>query len=216
MLEHHTQILTRRNFALACGLLTAVAVVTFILLSNGSGATAKASAPPPPSYAAYPALSSTKPTGLPLVTHNSSAAANANTVAATGPTFPASPPPDVVGEWPEAESIRKVSVGVPAVSAWIAKGIGGGVCVLSSRHEAIKGVYGVAVSCNPTSSAGATVESEVPGGNAVTVAGVVPAGVSSVEVALTNGTTRTVPVADNAWALETDAHIQSTHDVAGN
>lgn len=192
-----------------------MAVVSLILLSNGSGATANASAPAPPSYAAYPALNSHEPTGLPLVTHSSSPPGNATAVAAPGPTFPASPPPDLMGEWPAADSIRKVAVTVPTISAWIAKSIGGGVCVLSSRHQAIKGVYGVAVSCNPDPNSGATVESEVPGTKGATVAGVVPTGVSSVQVALADGTTKSVTVTDNAWALETETPVQSTHDVAG-
>jgi hypothetical protein len=214
MLEHPPQIFTGRRIMVG-GALVLMAIVSFVLL-NGSGGTAKASAPTPPSYAAYPALSSNEPTGLPLVTHGSPAAA---TLGAQGPTFPASPPAEVAGGWPEAVSIRKLSINVSTISAWIAKSIEGGVCVLLSRHQPIKGVYGVAVSCALAAninSTGATVESEVPGSNGVTIAGVVPAGVSSVQVALTDGTSKTVVVSDNAWALETEAHIQSIHDVAGS
>ena len=214
MMGHHIQVPSKRTLALACALLALAAQAWLVLHSNGA-ATARASAPSPTSYAPYPALRSTEPTGLPLVTHSNSPGGPANTVQATGPTFPASAPPDVMGEWPEAASIRKVPVSVPVISAWIAKGLGGGVCVLSSQHKPIKGVYGVAVSCNPATSAGATVESEVPDGTGVAVVGVVPAGVASVEVVLTNGTTKTISVADNAWALQASAPVQSTHDVAG-
>src|ERR1700686_4306318 len=194
MREHHTRMTQRRSVALACGLLAIAVAVSSALLSNGSGTTAKANAPLPPSYAAYPAPNSAEPTGLPLVTHSGSAPVNANATAATGPTFPASPPPDLVGEWPEAESIRKVSVSAPAISTWIAKGIGGGVCVLMAHHQPVKGTYGVAVSCNPDTSSGATVESDAPGSNGVAIAGVVPTGVSSVRVELSDGTIKMVPV----------------------
>ncbi len=214
MPEHHTQILTRRNFALACGLLAIMAVVSLILLSNGSGANAKASAPPPASFAAYPALSSTEPTGLPLVTHSGSGP----DAPSAGPTFPATPPASATEDWPEAQSIRKVSVDLPTISAWIARSTGGGLCVLSSRHEPVRpGVYGVAFSCAPADrvSSGATVELEPAGSNRVTIAGVVPIGVSAVQVGLADGSTKTAAVTGGAWALETEASVQSVHDVMG-
>jgi hypothetical protein len=214
MPEHHTQILTRRNIALGCGLLAIVAVVSLILLSNDSGATANASAPPPPSYAAYPALNSTEPTGLPLVTHSG----NGPAAPSAGPTFPATPPASATEEWPEAQSIRKVSVKLPTISAWISKGISGGLCVLSSSHAPVRpGVYGVAFSCAPAdrASSGATVESETAGSNRITIAGVVPIGVSAVQVGLADGNTKIAVVSGGAWALETEASIQSVHDVVG-
>jgi hypothetical protein len=207
-----TRWFTRPACLLVLGLLSSAVFVSIVLLTGGGASAATVT----PSYAGYPALSSVEPTGLPLVSRTSGTA-NGITPAATGPTFPANPPADLTGDWPVATSIRKVSVDVPTVSAWISKSIDGGVCVLSSRHQPINGLYGVAFSCAPTAGidSGATVESEVPDSSNVTAVGVVPAGVSSVQVTLTNGTTKTVAVSGNAWALETDSHIQSANDVAG-
>lgn len=99
---------------------------------------------------------------------------------------------------------------------WIAKSIDGGVCVLSSRHRPIKGVFSLGVGCDRVASAGATVESGNPAESGTTVAGVVPSGVTSVVVTLANSATTTVPVTENAWALETAAAVSGTRDVEGN
>jgi hypothetical protein len=212
VLEHPPQIFTRRR-AMIGGVLALMAIVSFALL-NGSGGAANASAPPPPSYAAYSALNSTDPTGLPLVTPNSP---NAAALGAKEPAFPVGSPAGPGGNGPIAESIRRLPINIPTSSAWIAKSGDGGVCVLASRHQAVKGAYPIAVSCGPASllESGATVELHAAGNGIVTIAGVVPDKVTSVQVTLTNGATKTVAVADDAWALEAEADIQSTQNVMG-
>jgi hypothetical protein len=210
VLEHPPQIFTRRR-AMIGGALALMAIVSFALL-NGSGGTANANAPSSPSYAAYPALNSTEPTGLPLVTPNSQSAADLG-----GPAFPAGSPAGPGGNGPIAESIRKLPITSPSFSTWIAKSGDGGICVLAARHQAIKGAYPIGVSCGPASllESGATIELHAADSGIVTIAGVVPDKVTSVQVTLTNGTTKTVTVADDAWALETEADIQSTRNVVG-
>jgi hypothetical protein len=212
MLHGSLQILTRRSVAVACALLACTAGLVLVLTSNSKGSAANAIPSSP--YAAFPALNSAEPSGLALVRHSG----NAPAAPSAGATFPATPPAGPTKDWPEAQSIRKVPVKLPTLSAWIAKSIGGGVCVLSSSHEPVRpGVYGVAFSCAPAdrASAGATVESETAGSNLITIAGVVPVGVSAVQVALADGSTKTAAVSGGAWALEAAAPMQSVHNVIG-
>ncbi len=212
MRQPNPQILTRRNAAYACGLLAVGAVALTTLLSNG-GSTAKASTPS--LYSAYPALNSREPTGLPVIT------APSPNATPTGPVFLASPPQGATSSeregWPEPASIRKLPVDLPIASAWIARNIAGGICILDARHQPVKGHYGVGVSCSEPSRAnsGTYLESSVPGSSVVTIMGVVPVGVSAIEVTLTDGSTKKVPVSDNAWGLEAEAHLKSTAIVAG-
>jgi len=206
-----THLLTKRMLAWACGLL-AVAAALVAPLSNSVGAIASASAPKAPLHATYSALSATGPTGLPVVAPGSPAAA---TLGAKGPTFAATP---ASSNGPEAGSIRSLPVSTSTMSAWIATSASGGVCVLASPHQPVKpGIYGVGASCGTaaTHDSGATLEFEPPSGNRVMIAGVVPDDVSAVVVTLTDGESRAIPVASDAWTLETDAHLESTHNVVG-
>jgi hypothetical protein len=212
MLHGSLQKLTRRSVAVACVLLACTAGLALALTPNSKGSAAKATARSP--FAAFPALNSAEPSGLTLVTHHG----NEPGTPSEGPTFPATPPPGATEDWPEARSIRKVPVELPTLSVWIAESVGGGVCVLSSGHAPVRpGVYGVAFSCAPAgrASAGATVESETAGSNRLTIAGVVPVGVSAVQVALADGSTKTAAVSGGAWALEAAAPMRSVHDVIG-
>ncbi len=210
MLERHESIFTTRHVAFACGLIAIVAVVLAARLSNGGNA-AKASTPS--LYSAYPALNSSEPTGLPLVTTPSLTNATP-----AGPVFLASPPPGAAPEsWPVAASIRRLPINLPIASAWIAKSIAGGICILDARHQPVNGHYGIGVSCSEPAQtdSGTYLESTVQGSPVVTIMGVVPVGVSAVQVTLTNGSTKKVPVGDGAWGLETEAHLQSTANVVG-
>jgi hypothetical protein len=212
MLHGSLQILTRRSVAVACVLLACTAGLVLALTSNSKGSAANATPRSP--YAAFPALNGAEPSGLTLVTHHG----NEPGTPSAGPTFPATPPAGATEDWPEAHSIRKVPVELPTLSVWIAKSVGGGLCVLSSSHKPVRpGVYGVAFSCAPAdrASAGATVESETAGSNRITIAGVVPVGVSAVQVALADGSTKTAAVSGGAWALEAAAPMQSVHNVIG-
>lgn len=208
---HRISPLTRRRFYLACSLLTLAAISSFVLLS-GSGATAKASASSLPSYSA---LDSTEPTELSLVTPGSPEAV---ALGAKGPTFPASPTAGLASHGPVVDSIRKLPIGLPDVSAWIAKSAEGGICVLASRHQPVaKGAYGVGMSCVPAAllESGTVLELQSDGSDVGTIVGVVPDNVSAVQVTLSNGASETVPAAGNAWALESNAHFVSTQNVVG-
>jgi hypothetical protein len=204
-------MLTRHRAVAVAGFLAIAAMLAIVLLSNGSEATAKASAPLPPSYAAYPALNSTEPSGLTVATPGSPAA-----LAAKGPVFPANPPGGMASHGPLLASIRRLPISLPNVSAWIAKSADGGICVLASRHEPVKGTYPLGISCGPAalSESGVTSEMEADGRKTVTV-GAVPDNVSSVQVAFTDGSKETVPVSGNAWALESDAQIEDAQNVVG-
>jgi hypothetical protein len=182
--------------------MAALAVAAILISGHGSQARADTSS----EYAAYPALASTAPTGLTLVSGPSSSPGGVS----SGPTWPLEPPGGAHSGWPIATSIRRVAVDTSAISVWIAKSIGGGVCVLLSRNQPNNGVYGVGYSCSTDENnlaRGATVEaSSFPGASGkVYVAGVVPSGVSAVAVDLADGATATVPVSDNGWALEAEA-----------
>lgn len=186
--------------------LVLVAVAAFaaaVVLLGGHGSQARADTSS--EYAAYPALDSTGPTGLTLVSTPPSSQGDAR----SGPTWPLEPPGGAHSGWPIATSIRRVAVDTSAISVWIAKSIGGGVCVLLSRNQPNDGLHGVGYSCSTGEDdlAGATVEaSSFPGASrAVYVAGVVPSDVSAVKVDLADGATVTAPVSDNGWALEVEA-----------
>jgi hypothetical protein len=211
VLMHHAQgivrgILTPRGIAALA--VTVAVVVTVAVLTDESGSTARANESS--EYAGFPALESTAPTGLALVSSHSAS----REAGAEDPTWPMEAPDGIQGGWPVAASIRAVSVDVPNVSAWIAKSTGGGICVLLWPHQPAGGVPGVGYSCSTSSedlSQGATTQlSQLPDSpGKVYVAGVVPSGVESMKVTLADGTTTTVGVSDNAWALETEGEPQS-------
>jgi hypothetical protein len=200
-----------RRLALTSSLLMLVTIATVVFLTSRTAGVAKAGTPS--LYVAYPALNSTEPTGLPLI-----APPSASSAAPTGPVFLASPPPGAAPEsWPVAASIRKLPINLPIASAWIAQSVAGGICILDARHQPVNGHYGIGMSCSEPSrtDSGTYLESTRPGSNVVTIMGVVPSSVAAVQVTLTNGTTEKVPVNDNAWGLETEAHLQSVSNVEG-
>lgn len=188
----------RRN-VLALGLV-AIAVPVSILLLSASGSTAT----PNSNYAAYPALSRAESPGLEFVTtHNSQGNGDR-------PTWPLTAPEAAQGGWPMAESIRPLVTESPNVTAWIAKSLGGGVCVLLWAHQPNGDTPSIGYSCSEESEEGlrrgaTTQVSEIPGEpGRVDVAGVVPSTVSAVSVTLADGSSKTVPVQDGGWALETE------------
>jgi hypothetical protein len=180
--------------------LAATVIPVSVLLLSASGSTAT----PTSEYAAYPALQSTAPTELQLVSSHTA------TQGATRPTWPLQAPEGSSGGWPLAESIRKLSVQSPNITAWIAKSLGGGVCVLVWAHQPAGDAPSVGSSCSGETEeqvrAGATAQvSEIPGEpGRVFVAGVVPSTVAAVTATLADGTTTTLPVHENAWSLEAE------------
>lgn len=184
------------RIVLALALAAFVVPVLVLLLSTGGSAATTSS-----TYAGYPALNATGPTELTLVSSHGSADASQR------PTWPISPP---VGSqsWPLAESIRKLDLQLPNMTAWIAKSQNGGICVLLWAHQPAGGVPSIGASCSGESEEaverGATTQiSEIPGEPGVVyVAGIVPSTVSAVAVTLANGSTETITVTDNAWGAE--------------
>lgn len=184
----------------------ALVVPVSILLLSASGSTAT----PASSYAAYPALNSTGPTELELVTSHSS------TKTGEQPTWPLQAPRGAQGDWPLAESIRKLDAGSPNMTAWIAKSVGGGgICVLLWAHQPSGDTPSIGYSCSSETEEGlehgATAQvSDIPGEpGRVYVAGVVPSTVGSVTATLADGGTKTVAVNGNAWALEAEGEPTS-------
>jgi hypothetical protein len=191
------RLLRRRNLITAG--LPAVGGVTAALLLGGGGAAASPAATP-----TYTALNSTEPSGLPLVTsHHPRQPGDPE-----GPTWPAEAPEGAAERWPMAESIRRLELSVPGLSAWIARSGSGGVCVLLYDGQPVEGVSGVAMGCGTSErlARGASVEVfDIPGmPGKVIAAGVVPDGVAAVRWTMEDGSTYTAQVRDNAWARITD------------
>lgn len=102
------------------------------------------------------------------------------------------------------------------MTAWIAKSIGGsGICVLVWAHQPVGDTPSIGASCSSETEEGlahgATAQvSEIPGeAGRVYVTGVVPSTVGSVTATLADGSTKTVPVNDNAWSLEVEGEPRS-------
>lgn len=205
---HHAPRSARSRAArrsIAALTLAALAVPVSILLLSASGSTAS----PASEYAAYPALQNTGPVELEFV------ASESTTHQGERPRWPLQTPQGAQGGWPLAESIRKLDIQSPNITAWIAKSLAGGICVLLWAHQPTGATPSIGSSCSEASEealkAGATAQvSEVPGEpGKVFVAGVVPSTVGAVTATMADGTTRTVTVNGNAWSLETEGYPQS-------
>lgn len=191
--------LRRRRLLLRAAPPLAAAAIAAALLAGGGGRAGASTAPAP----VYSALSSTAPSGLPLVDpHAAHAAAQAAV-----PTFPAQPPAGST-DWPVAGSIRRLSISEPGLTAWIARASGGGVCVLLYDGVPVAGVAAVYVGCSPPAgdARGASIEvAEIPGmPGKVLAAGVAPDGVTSVTERMADGSTAASAVSQNAWARVAD------------
>jgi hypothetical protein len=194
--------------------LAAIAVCAAIALYE-SGTSADGT--PSSEYAGYPALQSNAPTELELVSsHNA-------TRRADRPTWSLQAPEGAQSSWPLSESIRKLDVHSPNMTAWIAKSLGGGICVLLWVHQPAGGIPSIGASCSGETAEdvarGATTEfSEMPGEpGRVFVAGVVPSTVAAVKVTLADGNAETATVSENAWSLEAegDPQVYQTIPVGG-
>jgi hypothetical protein len=195
-----------RGIAALAVAIAVVVTVAVLMVENGSTARANETS----EYAGYPALESTAPTGLPLVSSHSAS----HEAGDDSPTWPMEAPEGIQAGWPIAASIRAVSGGAPGMSVWIAKSMGGGICAMLWPHQPEGSVPSVSYSCSTSSEdlgQGATTQvSQLPGSPGIVyVAGVVPSSVGSMKVTLADGSTTTVGVTDNAWALETEGEPQS-------
>lgn len=184
--------------------LAAVAVPMSILLLSASGSTAT----PTSEYAAYPALQSKAASELELVSSHGA------THQGDRPTWPLQAPEGASSSWPLAESVRKLELQSPNMTAWIAKSLGGGVCVLLWAHQPVGQTPSIGSSCSGESEEdlkrGATAQvSEIPGEpGRVFVAGVVPSTIAAVTATLADGTKKTLVVRENAWSLEAEGYPQ--------
>jgi hypothetical protein len=95
----------------------------------------------------------------------------------------------------------------------IARSSEGGVCVFVERHGSRGGGGG----CGPAALLKSGETAEVHEQNAPTVlAGVVPDGVSAVKVTFVDGSSQTVTVVDNGWAIEAAPDVlASTTEITG-
>lgn len=178
-------------FAGTAGVVSAVA-----LLAGGGGAVAATTS----INATYPALNSVGSTGLQLVTAKQ---AETPGFKGSGPTWQTEASNS---SSPLPSTIRRLSSTAPNITSWIAKSAEGDPCLLTSPNHKIHGVWVVSGGC-ATGPEGAeqgamdvSYDEETPG--KVELAGVVPSGVTSVEVTFSNGSTETAQVSQNGWALE--------------
>ncbi len=202
-----------RRLVLVVAALALVAVGLIVLITESAN---RAQAGVPTLSSTYAALTNTEPTGLPRV----SDAARANELSTKGPVIGTATPPPASATDPSAPlppTIRRLPIPLASASAWIAESNNGGVCLLVSPHKPIKGHYPIGMSCGSslTVTEGTYGELNEAGSAASTIVGVEPNGVTSVTVKLSNGTTKTLPVSDNAWALEANASVQSATQTIG-
>lgn len=203
-LRRFARSLAKPRSLIAASVACAAAAAT-LLLAAGHDAPGSASAATAPA-ARYAALASRQPSGLTLVTsHGASGSATPH------PTWPAQPPPGAGLHWPDAATIRRLSLTTPGVSGWIAASTEGGVCILIYDGEPVEGNAAVYAGCSPEGrlDRGAAAEiRDIPGRPGVSIdAGVVPDGVSAVTLTLADGSTETLPVHGNAWARESEDPI---------
>lgn len=163
----------------------------------GGGAPATATPETPPSYTALEGAG--EPTGLTFVDPHA-----AGTASTGGPTWPTSSPPGTGGSWPVNSTIRRLTLAVSGLQAWIARSAAGGVCLMLYDGRRVEGVAAVDLSCSTPEGLGygASIEvSEIPGmPGRVIEAGVVPDGITGVRTALADGSSATATVGGNAWA----------------
>jgi hypothetical protein len=117
------------------------------------------------------------------------------------------------GNRPIGGSATLLNLGKPNLVVTIARSSEGGVCVFVERH----GARGGGGSCGTAALLKSGETAEVHEQNAPTVlAGVVPDGVSAVKVTFVDGSSQTVTVVDNGWAIEAAPNIlASTTDITG-
>lgn len=154
-------------------------------------------------YVAYPALNSTAPIGLQLVT----AQQRANPAfKADGPAWAAEPGTHGPNS-PVPSTIRRLMATSPDITSWIAKSGEGGICVLASPNHKVHGVYVVGGSCTHSpdelNHGPILIRSDPESPGRVELAGVVPSDVTSVEIQFAKGRTKTAIVTDNGWTLKT-------------
>jgi hypothetical protein len=117
------------------------------------------------------------------------------------------------GSDPIRSSATELNLGKPNLTVTITKSSEGGVCVFVERH----GARGGGGSCGTAALLKTGETAEMHEQNAPTIlAGVVPDGVSAVKVTYVDGSSQTVPVVDNGWAIEAAPNVLAkTTNVTG-
>jgi hypothetical protein len=109
-------------------------------------------------------------------------------------------------------SAREVPVNLPGMRVWVAKSTDDGICILALKPQPANrvGPEGPASGCTPLGllAHGAAIEQFGASGETYETAAV-PDGVSSATVNLTNGESRTVPVKDNVFSVETSSPVST-------
>jgi hypothetical protein len=183
---------SRSKVLLACALTPAVAGCA-VLVAVGTGSNASASSTPAVTQSDYSALGGTS----------------------IGDASALMPPSASAGEGnrPIGSSATVLNLGKPNLVVTITRSSEGGVCVFVERH----GARGGGGSCGTAALLKSGETAEVHEQNAPTVlAGVVPDGVSAVKVTFVDGSSQTVTVVDNGWAIEAAPNVlASTTDITG-
>lgn len=190
-------LLRKPRGILALGIPTAGIIAALMLLNGGRDA---AIASNNSVVSNYSILSKQAPSTLAVVQSGS----EAREVAALHggqPVLVAEKGPGALGV--EPASVQEASLGDPNIQVWVGKTTSGGICVLA-MVKGQPGSYGPASSCTTQEgiSKGAQLAFQKYGQKPGYLAGVVPNGVSSIAITLSNGSTVTASVVDNAYAVE--------------
>jgi len=184
--------LPRAKLLVICAVALAAAGAVFLLVATSGGAA--------------------RATGLPAVTQSD----YSTLVGTSAADASASMPPSASageGNRPIGSSATELNLGKPNLVVTITKSSEGGVCVFVERH----GARGGGGSCGTAALLKTGETAEVHEQNAPTVlAGVVPDGVAAVKVTYVDGSSQTVPVAHNGWAIENAPNVlASTTNITG-
>lgn len=183
---------SRAKVLIPCALAIAAAGTVFLIATISSGS-AHASSGPTVTQSDYSVFSTSAAGGASSSAPHSASAGEGNR--------------------PIASSMTTVALGKPNLKVTVAKSSEGGVCVFVERSGA-KDAGGSCASPELLRT-GATAQVQEANGE-MTIAGIVPDGVSSVKVDFTDGASQTAPVIDNGWAIEdAPANMISANDVVG-
>jgi hypothetical protein len=200
--------LRRPRRAVALGLPIAITSLSIAMITLVGGGASAATTSLKQSYSA---LTSTAPSTLRLATAQQMATPGFKNDGPTWSTDTPSPSSPLVG------TIRQLPMTSPNTTSWIAESVEGDPCILTGPNHEIHGVWVVEGGCATGDDGivrGTVNTSYDPGApGAVVLSGVVPNGVTSVQVSFSDGSTQTALVDQNGWTLETTGQPVSTTDL---
>ena len=186
----------RARRLLAAVALLLAATLGYLIAAKPDSRAAASGAPDASSL--YPALANSRPRELTL----SGAAPTAGETQQRQPVWYTAGGGE---DRPLAGTIRLLPATDPELSSWIAQSPAGGVCVLLAPARGVGGTRPIGATCTPGTDqlqVGTYITYEYPEGGTYAIAGVAPAGVDAVQLTFPDGSTRTVPVSEDGWALE--------------